>query len=1122
MDSVKEEAGASEALAETSYHLEGDRLHDDDKPRLSEASIPVFVVTSSEDQEQGESSSARRSNSGSRVQRSHSLSSKTRKSEDSGSERMSQGRRKSFQVAMQQPPIQEKLGSAPSNETIRQLRFLRAMGKRHDRTTQHLEKFIRIKVNVDRPPTAFTVVVDKTQTVEYLSHLIEAEYAFKYLLPVKSKPEDDYDSNILNVLPLECGLLYNVDMVSLPFEEKIEDVLDLDSELHVLNAFEGLQVNSDALPPKLQEAMQSFMEDVDDDTDDNYFLNPLVTAFRRSSIKNTFTTKTLPNNSGKLLEAIEQDDENGPSYADGAQGATDFQTSYANTINVEAGTGPTDDPAIQKNPSDDSILRRASHRSYRTLSMVGTTLDDRLQGVLRNRLAINTFYEFCIDDYSIENLLFWLSVECFHSCQPSLKFSYARFIFYTFISQRAPLRINLSQEVLRDIVIPTDSSKIDHLLFEEAQQHVYSILKGHTFVRFEKSQKIAELLKLRNADVDAYKKAHISSTYSQAFPIGDAKLRGFVEVFEFFPIYTDQENTKIRDEALNNVILAYFPDSKYLPTDGYFTDPARITLVKKKRRIQKEKKISKFFGERPSFEQLQRQLVAANLPQAGVDLPLLWASYDGRVKGSDEDGDNLGGGYVKRKKAEKLTEFFGQNLGRNQLQSQKLADKNDNSFTVREEDDSSSEVSFDDEPLETINELDPETKKQLTKRTKKLVSILGESQVHQEVAVKSAVSPSRSQLNLSSAAGHETAPTTSPDIAEDKSDLLIKTKLQDISGSFSSLTSQSTVERDASSLEREMRLKKLKKLSSFLGETTGAIGAAEQEIAKLYSGKAAPTPAKSPMTPEEKQVSLWRASKLEKVLGEVVPSNLVTTTEVDVKRRRSFDVQGSSLAPRQAGHRRLSELPSIFSTEFDEDDNTSGPVVPPVTINIFEEVPSDLGKKNQPVHRSLSSKKFEDDGAHSRRSSICSMHHENLKRISALLTDNKVDRVLDIMDQMVQYEVDLKLSLEFEAAGGSPTMQLKKAKRQRKLQKLNKFFGSKLNPVQLFEQSLVADIEKDIEDDNIDPGQRELLRNQLAAVREQILQKSPELKKGLEDRALRELNEESRASSSRPVQTHAF
>ncbi|KAJ3096050.1 hypothetical protein HDU96_000910 [Phlyctochytrium bullatum] len=90
MDSVKEEAGASEAIAETSYHLEGVRLHDDDKPRLSEASIPVFVVTSSEDQEQGES------------------------------------------------------------------------------------KFIRIKVNVDRPPTAFTVVVDKTQTVEYLSHLIEA------------------------------------------------------------------------------------------------------------------------------------------------------------------------------------------------------------------------------------------------------------------------------------------------------------------------------------------------------------------------------------------------------------------------------------------------------------------------------------------------------------------------------------------------------------------------------------------------------------------------------------------------------------------------------------------------------------------------------------------------------------------------------------------------------------------------------------------------------------------------------------------------------------------------------------------------------------------------------------
>ncbi|KAJ3103673.1 hypothetical protein HDU97_009926 [Phlyctochytrium planicorne] len=992
-------------------------------------------------------------------------------------------RRLSFQEAIEQnAPIRSKDSSTRvSTETLKQMRWLRAMGKRHDRTTTHLEKFTRLRVEVDRPKVEFTVIVDKTLTVEYLSHLIEAEYAFKYLLPEKTDHNEEF--TIVDVLPLECGLIFDEDMVSLQYSDKVEEVLDLDSKIHVMNAFEGLQTS---IEPKFQAAVTSFMEDVDDDTEDNAIVNPLLTAFRRSSIRNTFKPTTqqsrrasevakekIPEETGKLLLAVKE------------------------------GESEEDELKVAE-PLERKISNR-SFKGFRTYSMVGATLDDRLQAVLRNTVALDAFQEFCIDEYCVENLIFWLSVEVFQSAPDDLQNLHASFIYQAFIAESAPLRINLSQEVLRDIHI--QKGRVDPMLFDEAQQHVYSILKGYSFVRFERSAKWTELMKLRTTDVELYKQSTISVPYFDVFNIPNTLLLLLSNQFETLQT-NEQDNMSFKDNALNQIVQTFFPLSKYIPIEGYFSDPTRLSLVKKKRKIHKEKKISKFFGERPSFEQLQRQLAAANFPQAGLELSLaLTLGVGVGGSGAEQDGGETSGG--KRKKVEKLSEFFGTNLGKLELKSQHLAGGKDFVHESDEED-------LDEEPIETVNDLDPTTKRQLTKRNKKLVAMLGETNVH-EAGLKKATS--RSFTNLKDA-GPAPADAAEGDGNDSTKDAAPSSSSSD--AARTSLNSLNSIERDMQSLEKEMRLKKLRKLSAFLGETTGVIGAAEQELKQ----KAPCVVARSPMTLEEKQVSLWRASKLEKVLGEVVPSNLVHTTSETEQRRKSYDSHHVvPMSPRE--FRRLSDISSLRSNSQDF------PAVPKparksiaaveTVIPTFTFTTDDSSVKNLDLDEDVKEKESESRNSKSstsRRGSIASLHHENLKRISALLDDNKVERVLDIMDQMVEYDLDLKEKMENSESNpfstNSPTSppsqsnptSAKKTNRQRKLQKLNKFFGSKLNTIQLFEQSLVADIEKDLEDEALDPKEREVLRQELEKVRAQIANKSSELRQGLENRAMRELRAE--------------
>ncbi|KAJ3119698.1 hypothetical protein HK101_007148 [Irineochytrium annulatum] len=161
--------------------------------------------------------------------------------------------------------------------------------------------------------------------------------------------------------------------------------------------------------------------------------------------------------------------------------------------------------------------------------------------------------------------------------------------------------------------------------------------------------------------------------------------------------------------------------------------------------------------------------------------------------------------------------------------------------------------------------------------------------------------------------------------------------------------------------------------------------------------------------------------------------------------------------------------------------------------------------------------------------SAASMHRANLRNISMLLEHDKVDQVLELVDQMVQYEIELdgggqptspppggRTGLAAAAPSSSsgektlaPSVPANKNARQRKLQKLTKFFGDQLNPVQLMEQSIVAEIERSFEEEVTDPVELEGLRRELDHVRAQMQEKSGALTKGMEERAMKDLREAS-------------
>ncbi|KAG0025735.1 hypothetical protein BGZ82_009874 [Podila clonocystis] len=264
------------------------------------------------------------------------------------------------------------------------------------------------------------------------------------------------------------------------------------------------------------------------------------------------------------------------------------------------------------------------------LNLESSSNDARFQEILHNTIALDHFRQFCFQEYSIENLLFWLDVELFS--KPSKEFldmdtpeakgdqmlnpahtdkpgrfavKHARYIYLTYIDSNAPLQVNLSDETRTEIPWPildyspsgsptSVTSKesglegwpVDRRMFDAAQEHTYQLMKGHTLVRFEESDLWKEVEKTICEQPEEYAKAAIDGPLNSHYKpevkvITDTVSRSrsrhpsakLQSLYNWNNSTSDLDRSRDKEEALAKTMSQYFG-----PIPASIRHPARIIL----------------------------------------------------------------------------------------------------------------------------------------------------------------------------------------------------------------------------------------------------------------------------------------------------------------------------------------------------------------------------------------------------------------------------------------------------------------------------------------------------------------------------------------------------------------
>ncbi|KAI8806028.1 hypothetical protein BJ742DRAFT_818158 [Cladochytrium replicatum] len=745
-------------------------------------------------------------------------------------------------------PFKDRQKSTDLNaETIRQLRHFRAASKRYDRTALHVDNFIRLYVNPPGGNHPFMVVVDKRATVEYLSHLIEAEWALKYCMPHK------LDKAAISEEPLACGMLYDANQVSLRFSDKIGDVLDADSDIFPTNVLDS-QVYTSIISALSGEPSRKAVSNVG--SQDNVAQEPPNVLVNDDIVP--------ANNNDNVLELLE---------------------------------GNKDDTTASPRENNSTILRQASIGASISSSVKRSMpLHERVQEVLRNKIALEFFHEFCIEEYVIENLLFWLDVEIFQSCPNEFQSAYAKYIYLLYIARGAPLQLNLTDEVRDEVPRPPEDNSqawpADSMIFDEAQEQVYSNLKAYTFERFERSLKWSEMHTQRRADRAAFAKENVSDSYFEMFKPDMTRINQTVDSLERFGEEggTGSDSnlaapTNLRDKMLCQAIEGFFPSSKYYSLDGYFNESCNRTGVHKRRKIHKEKKLAKFFGERPTIDQLQRQICSAaliRLQMAQVNLSAESLGPEGaspaesvtleRMHGMNSAlGTDL---FSKKRKLEKLQDFFGDKLSVMDIEAQRQGKDGmfSHAFSPIDSRRNSTSTSNPDLalPPATLNELSSEAKMLLTKRSKKISSMLG-THVNEQLAQQALTKPhikligSKEDIRVGVVLELSNSGEVGAGSDHKQRRRWSMSSLESLNSTTHSVAAESAADKDS----REYRRRKLAKLQHFLGERLTLEEVATPVMVPV-------SPRMGPLTQEAKASQLKRADKLNRMFGEVVPAKMVS------------------------------------------------------------------------------------------------------------------------------------------------------------------------------------------------------------------------------------------------------
>ncbi|KAG0228105.1 hypothetical protein BGX31_006715 [Mortierella sp. GBA43] len=513
---------------------------------------------------------------------------------------------------------------------------------RRQKTLSSISNYIPLRIILNQPAgVTFSITVPKSFTVEQLARQIEAEYAF---LVERQVGHSRYPV-------IECGALF--DHIELDRSSTSASAANRNRRHCSAQRRQSLQQQQQQQQEEMDEGEEDPCQQGDDkdkeasealdhhdQSDDQDESDAEASLDQRGEAESRgvqlrFSDKVedvLDRNSTVHVVNIDQGTTTEPSSAINT-GTEDFSNIRENgTLNKGDGawrpvsvcstaTDVTTTSATGNNGNGDgktkcSTSRQRSRATDVLLNLEASSNDARFQEILHNTIALDHFRQFCFQEYSIENLLFWMDVELFAKSSEELSqmgkrnkrhqqqakkpeggddfnierlhqgeantagageksrartegkdeedpigmvaeqfaVQHARYIYLTYIDSCGPLQVNLSDESRSDIPwpildcpldsgtsdpplatpsLPAEKKKsslwglggsrdtrkelqeaegwpLDRHMFDGAQEHTYQLMKGHTLVRFEESDLWKAVVKIKKERPEDYAKAMIN------------------------------------------------------------------------------------------------------------------------------------------------------------------------------------------------------------------------------------------------------------------------------------------------------------------------------------------------------------------------------------------------------------------------------------------------------------------------------------------------------------------------------------------------------------------------------------------------------------------------------------
>ncbi|KAJ1909037.1 hypothetical protein IWQ60_011396, partial [Tieghemiomyces parasiticus] len=700
---------------------------------------------------------------------------------------------------------------------------------RHRRATEHIASYIRILAHVSSV-RSFPVTVRRLDSIEDLARQIEAEYAFRYpcsrpatplFSPTDRGPAVEVDvDHSPNAAPLICGALLLND-IPLLFDACVDDVLAMDDTITVVNLHDGEELGlSKTHTPASGTAPASPAEPANSFAHPAAVYSPLANRPPTSSLSMSIGIQptvacgadpavpwsehplamahpTRP--PGLPLPSSTFVVEPGRTSVISQDSLSSFASQRSET-SMRAAIHHAPAVQVDREPHLDGLSMRKAEALFTAQRLARLALPRvRFTNLLSTPAMVPYFLHYCLQagDFALESALFWLDVERFRSTQSNVCRLTANYIYITYLAPQAPLFANVSGELRNEIAWPfLPGWHLDTSVFDEAQEWVFQTMKHRHLTRFERGELFQEMLDDPRCQPQDYVQDRPGPGLTDRGPAWhpvNVDVVLWINDLDFNdtarPLVAELSRLtdEFREELAGRILDQFEPlGASVAAVDGYFTSPQRMTHLQKNLRMQRNKRLIKFFGDKPEAEVLAPQL---DLPFHGPALSvmqqqrrqqierlygpssadLLAAGYrpDRRASvGSVNYHYLLGAGagpgpisphrvgvtpeagyssvatprtsvtndpqwntYTRKKKLEKLEEFFGNRIPEQILVEQQLIDGRDLTDWTTNPVPTDSETSDHEIILPTLathNDLTQEQKRVLTKRRRKLKYMLGE------------------------------------------------------------------------------------------------------------------------------------------------------------------------------------------------------------------------------------------------------------------------------------------------------------------------------------------------------------------------------------------------------------